>query len=291
MPRTSSGLIVPTDVQLTIPTVPFPHIRQRLNGLWVVREASHHSVIAQTRAGKSHLMRWGILDTCRFDRVLIIDTKGWDPTLLGLGKVVHRFPRRGMRSAKQLMHDGAAYENWFRLVTLDDFNLAKEQVEEALIEVMREGDWIVVIDELRNVVDPREPGLGLRGRWEAIRLRGGGKGVGLVDMSQEPKWLPSSFYTQSAFYWFSKIEDKASQKRIQEVAGSDVLLPILRRIRRHWWVYTDDLEDERFWAYTTPPPASRPRNSAGTGAGGRPAANTTPDANRPLWLPSWAASK
>lgn len=237
--------------ELVIPTVPFEVIRARLQERWIIRDASHHSVLGKTRSGKSFLARHGILSVCEMDRVLIIDGKGDDPTFRGLGRVVNRFPSKAVRQAQEARSDNPRRRHWYRLVTSEDWARAHDQVAEALTEVMHEGDWVVVTDELRYLTDAKYPGLGLRAEWERIRLRGGYKGVGLVDLSQEPKWLPGSFYTQSAFYWISRIEDEATQKRVAEIGSSRAILNHLPTIKRRWWIYMDDLDDERFWALTT----------------------------------------
>jgi hypothetical protein len=251
---------------LDIPTLPWSVIKSRLAQMWDVRDAPHHSVIGQTRSGKSYLTRHGILDVCKNDRVLFIDAKGDDPTLEGLGKVVHRFPNRLRRATahneRPFLSDTSSanaqrkrrpMQDWFRLVTSPQWEIATQQVEEALDAVYQDGDWIVVVDETRYVTDARVPGLGLRGLWEQINFRGGSRGVGMVSLTQEPRWVPGSFYTQSSFYWFSRVEDELAQKRIGEVGSSRELLPYLKTIPRRWWVYTDNLEDERFWALTTVP--------------------------------------
>lgn len=239
--------------ELVIPDVPWGQIQSRLANLWEIRDAPHHSVIGQTRSGKSHLVRYGILKTCRWDRVLILDGKGDDTSLMGLGRAVNRFPTKPMRSARQLMQDEKPGGNWFRLVTSPDFAIARDQAGEALERVMSEGDWVVVIDELRYITDTRAPGLNLRPQWEAITLRGGSRGVGLVNLTQEPRWVPGSFYTQSSFYWFSRVEDEAAQKRISEVGSSRSLMDHLARIPRHSWIYMDNLDPDRFWGYTKAP--------------------------------------
>lgn len=242
-----------TQPELIIPEVPWPVIRSRLQKLWVVRDAPHHSVVGQTRSGKSYLTRYGILDVCQWDRVLFIDGKGDDSTLMGLGRVVNRFPSKLTRNARQLMRDNKPRENWFRLVTSRDSTVARDQVGEAYERVMDEGDWIIVTDELRYSTDARSPGLNLGPQWEAIILRGGSRGVGAVNLTQEPRWVRGSFYTQSAFYWFSRVEDEAAQKRISEVGSSRSLLDHLARIPKHTWIYMDNMEDERYWAYTKVP--------------------------------------
>lgn len=242
--------------ELIIPKVPWPVIQNRLARMWQIRDAPHHSVMGQTRSGKSHLTRHGILPTCYFDRVLFLDCKGDDPTINGLGRVVQRFPSKLARAQRQLFEEEERTGrgkggNWFRLVTDVNWDIARDQVEEALTRAFHEGDWIVVVDELRYVTDPRQPGLNLPGPWEQIVLRGGSRGVGLINLTQEPRWVRGSFYTQSSFYWFSRVEDEAAQKRISEVGSSRSLLDYLGRIPRRWWVYMDNLEDERFWALTT----------------------------------------
>ena len=118
---------------------------------------------------------------------------------------------------------------------------------------MAEGDWVVVVDELRYVTDTKAPGLNLSPQWEAIVLRGGSRGVGLVNLTQEPRWVRGSFYTQGSYYWISRVEDEAAQKRIAEIGSSRALLDHLTNIPRRTWIYTDSLEDERFWAYTRVP--------------------------------------
>lgn len=210
--------------------------------------------MGQTRSGKSYLTRHGILETCTYDRVLFIDCKGDDPTIMGLGKVVNRFPTRLQRNTRDFMDDSdKPRSQWFRLVTSRNWAEARDQVGEALTEVMNEGDWIVVVDELRIITDTREPGLNLAPLWEAIMLRGGGRGVGAVNLTQEPRWVRGSFYTQPSFIWISRVEDEAAQKRIAEIGSSRALMDHLPGIARRVWIYTDNLEDERFWAYTQVP--------------------------------------
>lgn len=252
-------MTVTTKTGLIIPDVPWPQIRSRLLSLWRIDQSPHHSVIGLTGSGKSYLCRYGILETCIWDRVLFIDGKGDDATIRGLGKVVNDFPNKAMRSAKQLMHDDSRRENWYRLVTSRDFARARQQVKHALESVMKEGNWIVVVDELRYITDTREPGLNLAPQWEAIMLRGRSRGVGLVNLTQEPRWVRGSFYTQPSFMWISRVEDEAAQKRISEIGSSRALMEHLPLIPKKRFIYMDNLEDQRFWAYTQVPSRGRSR--------------------------------
>lgn len=253
---------------LAIPELSWFDVRSRLLRLWRIVENPHHSIIGQTGSGKSYLTRYGILDTCRRDRVLFIDGKGDDKTLAGLGHVVNRFPTKALRAYRQHQSDDPDMRQWYRLVTSANWATAQRQVAEALDMVMAEGDWVVVIDELRYITDTNRkidgqlsgPGLSMRGPWEAIVLRGRSRGVGLVNLTQEPVWVPSSFYTQSQFYWISRIEDERAMQRIAEIGASRALMDHLPTMKRRYWIYTDSLEDERFWALTQVP--ARTRNSA-----------------------------
>lgn len=239
--------------ELVIPDVDWPVIRDRLQALWVIRDAPHHSIMGQTRSGKSYLVRHGILDVCQWDRVLILDGKGDDPTFAGLGKVVNQYPSKLWRATRKLMQDEEPRGNWFRLVTSSDWAVARQQVQHALQSAMREGNVVVVIDELRYITDTRAPGLNLAPEWEALVLRGGSRGVGLVNLTQEPRWVRGSFYTQPSFIWISRVEDEAAQKRISEIGSSRALMDHLHSIPRRVWIYTDNLENERFWAKTQVP--------------------------------------
>lgn len=238
---------------LVIPDVPWMHVRARLQRLWKITDAPHHSIMGQVGSGKSYLMRHGLLDLCPWDRVLFIDAKGDDPTTRGWGRVVNQFPTKLSRSTRKLMQDDEPGGNWFRLVTSHEWERARDQVRYALQRVMREGNWVVAIDELRYITDTRAPGLNLAPEWEAIILRGRSKGVGLINATQEPRWIRGSFYTQPSFIWVSRVEDEAAQKRIAEIGSSRALMEHLPTIRRRWWIYTDTLEDERYWAMTQVP--------------------------------------
>ncbi len=248
---------------LDVPTVSWYEILRRLRRLWRVREYPHHSIIGLTGSGKSFLTRHGILDgACQWDRVLYLDGKGDDPTLRGLGNVVNRFPTKLSRGTRKLKQDDEPRGDWFRLITSRRWEVASQQVEEALTMAMDEGEWIVVVDELRYVTDRRIPGLNLGPRWEEIVLRGRSRGVGMVSLTQEPRWVPGSFYSNSQFYWFGAIEDEATHKRISEVGASRAIADFLPTIPAKHFLYTDRLEDDRFWALTKVPPAMAPGASS-----------------------------
>jgi len=72
----------------------------------------------------------------------------------------------------------------------------------------------------------------------------------MVNLTQEPRWVPHSYYTQSSFFFLGRVEDELSQKRIAEIGSSRALLEHLSRIRKRNWLYMDNEESDRFWART-----------------------------------------
>lgn len=243
------------DPELYVPNLHWNVVRSRIHEYWDARSAPHISIMAKTRAGKSYLIRHGILPLARYDRVLIIDVKHNDETLMGLGKPVTRMPTK-MRSWKSAIREEEPEENWYRLLPpkgVRNAARARGIVGEAFERVMREGDWIVVIDELRAVTDPAHPGLHLKPFYEEFILRGGSNGIATISASQEPRWCPGCFYTQSNAMFFSRIEDQAAQKRLTEVGSQKQLMEHVQSIQNRWWLYMDDYDEtgERFWARTT----------------------------------------
>jgi hypothetical protein len=210
--------------------------------------------MAQTRAGKSYLVRHGLLPLCRNDRVLFIDVKGNDPTLAGLGNPVAKIPSK-LGGLKGLLRKPEPEEHWYRLRVHKgprNREAARAQVTEAFERVLREGDWVVILDELRAITDPQYPGLHLKPYYEEFILRGGSNGISTVSCSQEPRWCPGAFYTQQNFTFLSRLEDLASQKRLSEIGSTRQLVPHVTKIARHNWLYMDNMDDsgDRFWART-----------------------------------------
>lgn len=247
---TAPRLVRPSSDDLLIPDVDWRAILDRVDRLWVPEDNPHHSIIGLTGAGKSYLMRHGLLPLVQYDRVLILDVKGDDPTLKGLGKPVKQIPTF-TRTARELLQEQRPMDNWYRLVISDHLPTAQAQVARALGQVWREKNWIVVVDELRALIDsPARSGLGFAGVWGKFMRLGRSKRICMINMTQEPSWVPSAFYTQPSFLWLGRIEDERAHKRIAEIGSSRALFPHLARTRKRSWLYTDDLEDDRFFGLT-----------------------------------------
>lgn len=237
--------------ELIVPDMGWDVVRERVAEYWDPHECPHHSMMGQTRSGKSYLVRHGIAPLLKFQKMLILDAKGDDPTFRGFGRRVRGIESVTLRTVRRMIREEKPGDNWFRLIIPRGQTRGREVVGEALEQVYQEGDWTVVVDELRHLVDREYPGINLKPQWEELMLRGGSRGISMVNLSQEPKWLPSSFYTQASFYWISRVEDEAVQKRITEIGSSRALLPHLQNVPKRYWLYMDNLDDDRFWARTT----------------------------------------
>lgn len=245
-----------TDQGATIPVAPWSTVAAYLNETWLPDSAPHHAVIAQTRAGKTSLIRHGLLPLLPHDRVLVVDGKGGtDPAWDGWGRPVKELP--GALTLRR--HDnGEPRTHWYRLVPPLERAKAREVVGDALTTILRQGRWVVVVDETRFVADAQEPNLGLRAPYEALLLRGGSAGVMVVSGTQAPRWVPSSFYDQASTAWFGRLRDEVAHKRLLEVGGMHrSLLGQVAAIPRYSWVLNADGGD--YVVRTKPPkPPARP---------------------------------
>lgn len=217
-----------------IPRLPWADVRKSIDKLWVPTQAPHHSIIGLTGSGKSYFTTRALLPLVEYDNVLIIDNKGDDPTLRGIGKAVKMLPSKLQRDLIRRKRDMKPRELWFRLVAHDDFGAAREQVDQALETVWKEGKWAVVIDETRALTDSRTPpSLNLRARIEQMWLRGRSREICVIAMTQSPKWVPSSFYDQPSFIWIGRVNDEEAQKRLREIGGIDrAMFPVIKSLRK-----------------------------------------------------------
>lgn len=220
-------------------------IYQRVGELWLPKKAPHHSIIAQTRGGKSYLIGEGILPLIEDEKVLIIDVKGDDPTFAKIGKPVRKVPKMWYRNMSDRLSNAKPREHWYRLVVSEDWQQGKAQVAKALADCYREGNWTIVLDETRALTDPQPPNLGLRPYVEQLWLRGGSRGVCIVAGTQGPRWVPKSFYEQAQFHWIGAIEDEESQKRLREIGGLERNhLHTIKYLEQYNFVYTDRLSED-----------------------------------------------
>lgn len=234
---------------ISIPRLPWEQVSSRVDELWKPKDSPHHSIIGLTGSGKSYFVAHGLLPLVPYDRVVIIDVKGDDPTLAGIGKPVKELPNRARRTFREMWSgdkERKPGDQWYRLLVSDNWEKGRAQVRKTLERVYNEGNWIVVIDETRYLTDPRLPSLGLRSYVEQLWLRGRSREVCVIAMTQSPKWVPSSFYDQPSFVWIGRINDEDAQKRLTEIGGLNKKehLPVVRGLKRREWLLIAEGGDE-----------------------------------------------
>lgn len=186
----------------------------------------HVSVVVQTGGGKSYLVREGLLPLWADYRSLIFDVKGDDETLQGLGQPVYGFPQQ---------EDGGQTPNddqprIYRLLVPEwefdpdqrhtaGLDKARRVAGGALDRAYKQGDWLLVLDETRALTDSAsEFGLGLRGPVENIWQRGRSRRVTLVALTQQPVWMPSSFYSQPSLLYLGAEVDLGND-HMRDIGG------------------------------------------------------------------------
>ena len=218
----------------------WPTIHGVVNRMWDPENSPHHSIIGLTGSGKSYLAINGLLPMCLKDRVLIVDTKGDDRLVSTTGKPVASLPDQTW-SVKRNNDDRA---NWYRLVVKtspNDRGLARDQVRRALAKVYKEGEWVVYFDEIRDICDPRAPGLGLLPWVDEIYRKGRSRHLSVIAATQAPRYVPTSFYDQASFAWIGRIRDKQRQKRLLEIGGmTSDSLPLIAQLQRRQWLLAAD---------------------------------------------------
>jgi hypothetical protein len=234
---------------MSVPEVPWPNVAGRLQRSWQPIEANPHmALFAQTRGGKSHLIRWGILPLVPLARVVVIDVKpggdltwdGWghDTTELahGFGLSPTGYPRYRIRV--QPGADGAA------------------QVRRVLDQLAAEGEVVIVIDDSRRVTGNHAPGLGLGHVVDHLLLEGAGLGVTVILGANSTAWATTSLKDQCGVIWLGHTRTDEQRDKFAELAG----LPkaerhVLDTIAPRRWLYTDYAGDGLALALTTPPGA------------------------------------
>jgi DNA helicase HerA-like ATPase len=220
--------------------MPWFSVRAQVDKLWDPENCPHHSIIGLTGSGKSYLAVNGLLEMCKFDRVLLIDTKGDDPTISKTGKPVKEWRKAPWYQVKT--DNEKPRSQWQRLVVSDHREKAIDQVGNALEGVYADGDWVVYVDETFDITSrDRNIGLGLEGAMTKIWRKGRSRHVSLIAATQTPVAVPRLFYDQASFAWIGRIRDEERQKRLLEIGGlSKKDLAILSQLERRQWLLAAD---------------------------------------------------
>jgi hypothetical protein len=199
----------------------------------------HVSIFAPNEGGKTHLIRYGLMPHWQRYPALILQYKKRDPALSGFGHPVKNFPSRLQRLRYQTRGlDSPAWRDdpeWFRLVLppyrwsadgrkLEGYKRARKIAGEAIDRVYHEGGWVLVVDEVRRVTDPRQPGLGLEAPLENIWQAARSEPVTLIGGTQQPASAPSSMYDQASLVYLGKTLDVGRHERLAEIGGNTQLI-------------------------------------------------------------------
>lgn len=236
-----------------IPRKPWEEVSKDIYRKWKPNDAPHHSIICLTGGGKSYLCTRGLLPMRGWRRTLILDVKGDDDTLDGVGRRVRTIPRNDPWFRN---HKKEPDSRWYRLIVYDDIIKAREQVKNALSLAYKQGDWTIFVDETRHLTDPRAPALNLRSYIEQLWLKGRSRRVEVVGATQAPRWMPSSFYDQPSFVWIGRINDERAHQRMREIGGlRRGHLGVIQRLQKREFLVVGDSGD--YTAITKVPDLSK----------------------------------
>lgn len=237
-----------------VPEVPFPLVAGRLQRHWSPVQANPHQVLlAQTRGGKSYLIRRGILPVIPYGRVVVIDVKlGGDATWEGWGNDV----------AELAPGFGIGDNGWprYRIMVApgDD---GKEQVRRVLDQIAAEGETVIVIDDARRVTDARAPGFGLGNVVDHLLLEGAALGITVILGANSTAWATTALKDQCAVIWIGHTRTATMRDNFADLAGlPKSVRPELDHIAPRRWLYSDYAGDEGLMLARTrvPEPLSEP---------------------------------
>lgn len=200
-----------------------------LDRVW--RPGQHCSIISPTEGGKSHLMRTILDAVWRDARVIVIDPTEDDTNYGAPFRVVKGHPKPWQRMG---------HPQWFRVVPTGDHDHDKATVEDVLRRAHGEGEFVIDIDEVRKLTDARAPGWGLSSRYDDLMLRARKRKVTVMAATQEPRWVPSSFYTQAKFFYVGFVADERAQLRLAEISGRrklDDIIGTLNSLREYEFLF------------------------------------------------------
>jgi hypothetical protein len=191
--------------------------RRWVHSRWNIGRGSgqHVSIIGPTGRGKTVFVRETLLSSPKLakHRVLYVDCKGDDPEITGAYKPVRHFPSRLERSLS------VRQEQHYRLV---DPNRA--EAWKALDAAYKEGDWLIVFDEFRDVTDPKPPNLGLAAQCAFIYRKGRTRGVLFLSCTQAPRWVPREFYESPELLYIGQTRDRDVRRRLREIGGDTEMI-------------------------------------------------------------------
>lgn len=235
---------------MIVPEVPFANVGGRVQRNWHPTDANPHmAIFAQTRGGKSHLIRWGILPLAALGRMVVIDVKpGGDATWDGWGEDVTELRRGFGRSSTGLPR--------YRIRVLPGDEGAA-QVRRILDQLGAEGEAIIVMDDARRITDQHAPGMRLGNVVDHLLLEGAGLGITVILGANSTAWATSSLKDQCAVIWLGHTRSDEVRREFAKVAGLPAeVRPVLDGIAPRQWLYTDAADGNLMLGLTRAPAAA-----------------------------------
>lgn len=231
------------DIRVNVPEIPWPTVAGRVQRHWSPLEANpHKAIFAQSRGGKSHLIRYGLLSLVPLGRVVVIDVKpGGDPVWNGWGEDVTELAPG---------FSGNTSGDAFYRVRLLPGAEGSTQVRRALDQIAAEGECIVVMDDARKVTDQREPGLKCGSTVDHMLLEGAALGISVILGANSVAWATSGLKDQCATILAGHLGAGARDDVARLIGLDKQARPLLDRIAPRQFLYTDAHDGELMLALT-----------------------------------------
>lgn len=235
-----------------VPVVPWTRVETWLDGRWEPGE--HMSIFGRTGSGKTYVLVYGLMPLWARSRVLIIDSKHDRGTMREVGHVVSkqpgfndRLPFRvrewtGKPESRKWDDDPEWYKlqpvkyKWHADRTREKASLDRVRavVGKALQMVYEEGDWVVILDEVRDLSESRSPGLDLGAILSKLWREGRDRNVTIIAGTQAPAMAPPSMYDQCTYAIFGRNADLRRTERLGEIAGNiELVEQVLPQLQEH----------------------------------------------------------
>jgi hypothetical protein len=225
----------------------------------------HMVMLGQTRSGKDHTIRWGILPAFPLARTVVLVTKPVvdlarpDPTWRGWGNLLAE--PGDLKPGFGCGPDGTPRY----LVPLVPGRTTPGQARRLLEQLAAEGEMILVIgDAARLVGSPNSGGLGQERQLTFMMTEGAQLGLTIIACANSSKWAAAGLKDQAA----AVLIGRSGGDMRTEFANIAQLPPSLPRdedphgvrktletLRPHWWLYSDHVDGILRACISTPPPA------------------------------------
>lgn len=196
-----------------VPDIEWERVAGRIQRHWdPLASNPHKAIFAQSRGGKSYMIRHGLLRLVPFARVVVIDVKpGGDPTWNGWGaNVTELDPGFGDNG------NGDAFYR-IRLLPGDE---GETQVRRILDQLAAEGECVIVMDDARKVTDGRSPGLKCGMVVDHLLLEGAALGISVILGANSATWAVSGLRDQCSTILLGHL-GSAARDDAAKLAGLD----------------------------------------------------------------------